>query len=77
MAKCNVIDRMMAYTNIIFFHKGKVKSDALDDNAFMAFSISITTRIDKEMVDADFETSLVNMSQPISGNSEEHLWKCD
>lgn len=26
-------------------HSGKVKRDSLDDNAFMAFSISITTRL--------------------------------
>ena len=26
-------------------HKGKVKRDSLDDSAFMAFNISITTRL--------------------------------
>lgn len=26
-------------------HSGKVKRDSLDDNAFIAFSISITTRL--------------------------------
>lgn len=61
----------------MFFHNGKLIRDALDDNAFIALNISITTKIDREMVDAVFETSLVKISHPISGNSAEHLWKWD
>jgi hypothetical protein len=38
-------------------------------------NISITTRIDSETVDAERDISFVNISQPISGKSEEHLWK--
>jgi hypothetical protein len=46
----------------------KVKRDSLEDRAFMAFSISMTTRMERETVEADLAMSLVNMSQPISGN---------
>lgn len=58
-------------------HNGNVSKDSLDDKAFMALSISITTRIDKETVEADLDMSSWNMVQPISGNMLEHLWKCD
>lgn len=56
-------------------HRGRVRRDSLDDNAFMAFNISITTRIESETVEADFAISLANISQPISGNAEEQRWK--
>lgn len=39
---------------------------------FIAFNISITTKMDKLMVVAFMENSFVNMSQPISGNKVEH-----
>lgn len=68
MAKWRVIDRMMAYTSIILFQRGKARSDSLDESAFMAFNISITTRIESDTVDADSDISLENISQPISGN---------
>ena len=54
---------------------GNVRRDSLDDNAFIAFNISITTRIERETVEADLDISLVNIWQPISGNLLEHLWK--
>jgi hypothetical protein len=41
----------------------------------MALSISITTRMDKLMVVALDAMLSVNMEQPISGKSSEHLWK--
>lgn len=54
-----------------------MSSDSLDERAFMALSISMTTRIERETVEAALALSLVKISQPISGNCEEHLWKCD
>ena len=59
----------------MFFHNGKDKRDSLEERPFMAFSISMTTRIDRETVDADLDMLFVNISQPISGNSAGHLWK--
>lgn len=35
----------MAYTSIMFSHNGNVSSDSLDDRAFIALSISMTTRL--------------------------------
>ena len=49
-------------------HRGRVKRDSLDDSAFMALSISMTTKIDKETVEADFAISSENIWQPISEN---------
>ena len=59
----------------------------------MALSISMTTKlrpvsawcfeflgnthIESEIVDAAFALSLENISQPISGNCDEHRWKWD
>lgn len=63
--------------SIMLFHSGKVSSESLEDRAFMALSISITTRMERDMVEADLDMSLANISQPISGKSREHLWKCD
>ena len=70
---------MTAYTSIMLFHSGKVSSDSLDDRAFMALNISITTRMERETVDAEraMGEELANIEQPISGNWEEHLWKWD
>ena len=67
----------MAYTRIMLSHSGRVRRDSLEDKAFMALSISMTTRMERETVEAALALSLVNISQPISGNWEEHLWKCD
>ncbi len=61
----------MAYTSIIFSQSGSVRSDSLDDNAFIALNISMTTRIERETVEADFAISLENIWQPISENCEE------
>src|SRR5690348_15817098 len=76
-AKCSAIDRAMAYTSIMFSHTGSVRSDSLDDSAFMALNISMTTRIDSETVDPALAISLPNIWQPISGKSVEQRWKCD
>jgi hypothetical protein len=67
--------KVMAYTSFMFFHKGKVRRLSLELKAFIAFNISITTRIDNEMVEAVFAWSSTNIWQPISGYCVEHLWK--
>ena len=54
-----------------------MSNDSLDERAFMALSISMTTRMERETVEAALALSLAKISQPISGNCEEHLWKCD
>lgn len=77
IAKWRDIERMTAYTRIMFFQSGKVRRDSLDERAFMAFNISMTTRMEREMVEADLDMWLENISQPISGNWVEHLWKFD
>lgn len=59
----------------MFFHRGRVRRDSLDDRALTALNISITTRIDNDTVEADLAMSLENMTQPISGNSVEQWWK--
>ncbi|KAI6760189.1 hypothetical protein HG531_013390 [Fusarium graminearum] len=59
----------------MFFHRGRVRRDSLDDRALMALNISMTTRIDNETVEADLAMSLENIAQPISGYSAEQWWK--
>ena len=71
-AKCNTMLSVMAYTSTMLSHNGRVSRDSLDERAFIAFSISITTRIESEMVEAALALSLANISQPILGNVEEH-----
>lgn len=61
----------------MLFQRAKVNRDSLDERAFIAFSISITTKMDNETVEAARDMSFVNISQPISGNCAEHLWKWD
>lgn len=51
--------------------KKKKKNFALP-YLFIAFNISMTTKMDKLIVVAFMENSFVNMSQPISGNKEGH-----
>lgn len=35
----------MAYTRIMFDQRGRVRSDSLEERAFIALSISMTTRL--------------------------------
>ena len=35
----------MAYTRIMLSHRGSVRRDSLEDSAFIALSISMTTRL--------------------------------
>ena len=39
------MDNVIAYTRIMLSQRGSVRRDSLDDNAFMALSISMTTRL--------------------------------
>lgn len=59
----------------MFFHRGRVSRDSLDERAFMALNISMTTRMVSETVEPALAMSLENISQPISGKSAEQWWK--
>ena len=59
-------------------HKGMVSRDSEDERAFMAFSISMTTRMERETVLAErvaVEVEL-KMEQPREGKSVLQRWKC-
>ena len=56
-------------------HSGSVSRDSEEERAFMALSISITTRMERETVEAVREAALVNMAQPISGKAVVQRWK--
>jgi hypothetical protein len=59
----------------MFFHTGRVIRDSDWDRALHAFNISMTTRIDRDIVDALRALWLMNISQPISGKSASQWWK--
>ena len=67
-AKWSAIDKVMAYTSIMLLQSGNVKSDSDEDKALTALNISMTTKIDRETVDALFAMSFENIWQPISEN---------
>jgi hypothetical protein len=67
--------RAIAATRNGFLHKGSTRRLSFSESEFIALNISITTRIDKLIVVADFDMLLVNIWQPISGNLEAQLWK--
>jgi hypothetical protein len=71
-AKCSAILRVIAATSIGFAQSGSVSRLSDELSAFIAFSISMTTKMLNETVLADFAASLLNISQPISGNEREH-----
>ena len=64
----------------MFFHKGIVSRDSEDESAFMALNISITTKIDKDIVEAvlvvmdDGEKTEQSSVRKV-GLSVEHRWK--
>lgn len=60
----------------MFFHRGSDSKDSDEERAFMALSISMTTRIERETVDAALAESFTKISQPISGKAELQRWKC-
>ena len=68
IAKCNAIERMMAPTSMGLCQRKNVRRDSLDESAFMAFNISMTTRIERDTVEAERDISFENISHPISGN---------
>lgn len=59
----------------MFSQSGKVNKLSELDNAFIALSISMTTKMLNETVDADCAISLPNIPQPINENFSEQLWK--
>lgn len=59
----------------MFFHNGRVSKDSEDERAFMALNISMTTRMERDIVEADLAESSLNMAQPISGKAVEQRWK--
>jgi hypothetical protein len=66
----------------MFFHSGIVSNDSEDERAFMALNISITTRMESDMVEAVRVVVVdgANIEQSVvenSGDSGEHLWKWD
>jgi hypothetical protein len=65
----------MAPTRKGFFQTGRTSKLSFSDSEFMALNISTVTRIDKLIVVACWDMTLVNISHPISGNSVEHWWK--
>ena len=54
-----------------------MRRDSDWERALHAFSISITTRIERETVEADRAALLVNIVQPISGKRVLQWWKWD
>ena len=70
------MDNVIAQTRVIFFHTGRVRRDSDCESALQAFNISITTRMERDIVEALRDMWLLNISQPSSGNNWLHLWKC-
>jgi len=50
----------------MFFQRGRVTRDSEEDSAFMALNISMTTRIDREMVEAVRAVSSLKTEQEMS-----------
>jgi len=57
----------------MLLHSGSVISDSEEESAFIAFSISITTRIERDIVEADLAISFENILQSTSGKEVEQL----
>jgi TPP-dependent trihydroxycyclohexane-1,2-dione (THcHDO) dehydratase len=68
--------KAIAATKYGFFQTGSFNKLSFSESEFIALNISTVTKIDKLMVVARCAMAFVNMSQPISGKSDEHLWKC-
>lgn len=75
MPTCNNILRVIAATRNIFFHRGRTRRLSFSESEFIALNISTTTKMDKLMVVAVFDISLLNIAQPISGKRDAQLWK--
>ena len=68
--------KAIAATKNGFFQTGSLNKLSFSEREFIALNISTVTKIDKLMVVARCAMAFVNMSQPISGKSDEHWWKC-
>lgn len=72
MATCIAMLSVMAPTRYMFFHTGSRSRLSFSESEFIALNISTVTRIERLIVVARCAISFVNISQPISGNSDEH-----
>ena len=66
----------------MFFHNGIVTSDSEEESAFIELNISITTRMDRDMVEAvrvaiDDAEKMEQSKVANCAESVPHLWKCD
>lgn len=52
MPKCRTIDNVIAQTRVMFFQTGRVSRDSDCERALQAFSISMTTRMERDIVEA-------------------------
>lgn len=78
-AKCRAMDRAMAYTRTMFRWRGRVRRDSEEESAFMALSISMTTRMLREIVEAVREWGCegVKIAQSVVEAKEVvQRWKC-
>ena len=66
------MDKAIEATRYGFAQMGSTNKDSFSDSELQALNISMTTRIDNETVVARWAGIEVNISQPISGNFEEH-----
>lgn len=70
--QCNTILSIMEATKNGFLHTGNLNKLSFSDREFIALNISTVTRIERLIVVAVRDISLVNISQPTSGKSEGH-----
>jgi hypothetical protein len=68
--------------SFMFFQSGIVTSDSEDERAFMALNISMTTRMDSDMVEPVRVVTAdgANIEQSVVANCGDrvaHLWKWD
>lgn len=79
MARCKARDMMIAPTRYMLRQIGKVTSDSDEERALAALSISMTTRIERETVEAvraEMEFAAKIEQSRESAKVEEHRWKC-
>jgi hypothetical protein len=82
IAKWRTMDKVIAYISFMFSQSGIVSSDSEDERAFIALNISMTTRMESDMVEP-FRAATAdgaNIEQLVVANSDDralHLWKWD
>jgi hypothetical protein len=74
--KCSIMLKTIETTRNGFFQTGNLSKLSFSDSEFMALNISTVTRMERLIVAAVLAISFENISQPTSGKSEEHWWKC-